>query len=99
MSRLADLWHGRVPLGQAFWGYAILLGSLLNLVTTGAALASFVLGLHPLLALAIHFLSVPYNLLMVVAVWRSAARYQGEALWARLARGAVIAWAVLATLA
>jgi hypothetical protein len=36
---------------------------------------------------------------MVVAVWRSAARYQGEALWAQLARGAVIAWAVLATLA
>ncbi len=99
MRRLAELWNGRVPLGQAFWGYAILFGSLLNLITTGAALAAFVLGLNPLLAIAIHFLSLPYNLLMVLAVWRSADRYRGDAIWARLARIAVIAWAALATLA
>jgi hypothetical protein len=42
---------------------------------------------------------VPYNFLMVVAVWRSAARYAGNAIWSTLARALILVWAVLATLA
>lgn len=33
-----------------------------------------------------YVLSVPYNVLVTVGVWRSAARYQGEAGHAELAR-------------
>lgn len=96
--RLSDLWNGRVPLAHVFWNYAIIYGSLANLIATGAALTAFLWG-WPILGLAIHFLLVPYNVLMVFAVWRSAARYEGDAIWARLARGAIVVWAAIATLA
>ena len=96
--RLYDLWNGRVPLSRVFWDYAVIHGSFANLVATGAALTAFLWG-WPILGLAIHFLPVPYNVLMVFAVWRSAAHYGGDAIWARLARGAILVWAAIATLA
>ncbi len=96
--RLSDLWNGRVPLARVFWDWAVIYGSFANLLATGAALTAFLLG-WPILGLAVHFLLVPYNVLMVVAVWRSAARYEGDAIWAQLARGAILVWAAIATLA
>lgn len=96
--RLDDLWNGRVPLARVFWNYAVIYGSIANLLATGAALAMIVLGWPALLAVAVHFLPVPYNLLMVVVVWRSAAHYQGDAIWAQLARGAILVWAAIMTL-
>ena len=98
MRRLSDLWNGRVPLARVFWDYAVIYGSFANLLGTAAALTAFLWG-WPILGLAIHFLPLPYNALMVVAVWRSAARYEGDAIWAQLARPAIIVWAALATLA
>ncbi len=99
MRRLSDLWNGRVPLARAFWDWAVIYGSFANLAATGIALAMIVFDWPALLAVAVHFLPVPYNLLMVVAVWRSAARYQGDPIWAQLARGAILVWAAIATLA
>ena len=96
---LDDLWNGRVPLARVFWDFAVIYGSFANLLATGAALTMIVLGWPALLAVVIHFLPVPYNLLMVVAVWRSAARYEGDAIWAQLARPAILVWAAIATLA
>jgi hypothetical protein len=98
-QRIADLWHGRVPLPRIFWDYAIIVGSLVNLATTLAALASFANGLPVVLGLLIHFLPTPYNLLMVVGVWRSAAHYRGARIWVTLARALILVWAALATLA
>ena len=97
--RLNDLWNGRVPLSRVFWDWAVIYGSFANLLATGAALTMIVIGWPALLAVVVHFLPVPYNLLMVVAVWRSAARYEGDAIWAQLARGAILVWAAVATLA
>jgi hypothetical protein len=97
-QRFSDLWNGRVPLARVFWNYAVLYGSLANLLATGAALTAFLWG-WPILGLVFHFLLMPYNVLMVVAVWRSAARYEGDAIWAQLARGAILVWAAIATLA
>ncbi len=99
MTRLSDLWNGRVPLARVFWDYAVIYGSFANLAATGAALAMIVLGWPALLAVAVHFLPVPYNILMIVAVWRSAARHEGAAVWAALARGGILVWAAIATLA
>ena|GEM_PF-6554061 len=45
--------------------------------------------------LALHFLAVPYNLLAVVAVWRSATHYRGPAIWPLLSRIGVIIWALI----
>jgi hypothetical protein len=96
--RLLDLWYGRVPLARVFWEYTILFGSFANLVTTLTALAAFAQG-APILGIVLHFLPVPYNLLMVVAVWRSAAQYAGNAIWSTLARALILVWAAVATLA
>jgi len=98
-ERIADLWNGRVPLARAFWEYAIVYGTLLNLVATSAALAAFTLDWPAAVALSIYFFPLPYNFLMVFAVWRSALRYPGPAHWAGLARAAIIAWAAVVTLA
>lgn len=96
---VADLWHGRVPLARAFWEFAIIYGSITNIVTTLAAFALFANDFHPALGLSVFFLPLPYNLLMVVAVWRSAGQYFGPAMWAVLARALILAWAVIATFA
>lgn len=103
MNRLArhvaELWQGHVPLARVFWEYAIAYGSVLNLLTTIAAFA-LIAGDYPAWAsLAVFFLPAPYNLLMVVSVWRSAARYAGPAYWSTLARALILVWAAIATFA
>lgn len=92
------IWRGEVPLAGVFWGYAILYGSLLNLVATGAALALMAAGLPIAIGVALFFLPVVYSVVILVGVWRSADRFQGERIWADLAKLGVVAWAILATL-
>jgi hypothetical protein len=98
-NQMIRLWRGEVGLARAFWEYAIAFGTLANLTTTGLALATFMTTGSVLLAATIFFLPIPYNVLIVVAVWRSAGRYTGPPLWATLARAAVIVWATIATIA
>jgi hypothetical protein len=97
-NHVIRLWRGEEGMARVFWEYAIVYGSLANLITTGAALA-VLLADFPALAVAIFFLPLPYNVLIVVAVWRSASRYPGPPMWATLARVAVTVWAVIATIA
>lgn len=100
MSRLAaDLWHGRVPLARAFWEYAIAYGTVLNLLATIAAFALIAGGDAGIVTLVVFFLPAPYNLLMIVAVWRSATRYEGPQHWSVLARALILVWAAVVTLA
>ena len=95
---LADLWNGRISMSRVFWEYAICFGTVLNLLTTIASFA-LVAGNYPgWLAVAVFFLATPYNLLMIIAVWRSAVRYEGRQLWATLARALIIVWAAAVTL-
>jgi hypothetical protein len=99
MHSVADLWNGRVALKRIFWEYAIVYGSIANLVVTFAALAALTSGLPIVVALLLHILPVPYNLVMVVGVWRSAAGYRGTAVWPALARASILVWAAVATFA
>ena len=94
---VADLWHGRMPLPRAFWEFAILYGTLINAITTLASLAALASGASGVAALALHLLPLPYNVLAVVAIWRSAAHYHGPAFWAQLARVCAVVWAVIVT--
>jgi hypothetical protein len=91
--------RGEIPLARAFWEYAMAYGLLANLIATAGAFAVLAADLPALLAVAIFFLPLPYNALVVVAVWRSANRYAGPPMWATLARVAVVLWAIIATLA
>ncbi|MCT7374843.1 hypothetical protein [Chelativorans salis] len=89
------LWAGRLPLGEAFWKYALLYGTLASMLATGGALALLAAGMPAAAALAVHFLPLPYLLAAVVGVYRSAARYAGPPLWARTAEVAVVLWAIV----
>jgi hypothetical protein len=93
--QLRELWRGDLPLGQAFWEYAIAYGTIANLVATGAAIAAATLGLPDVVALCIFFSPLPYILTAVLGVLRSANKYQGPAEWATIAKIAVIAWGAL----
>lgn len=94
MQRIVELWRGEIPLARAFWLWAIVGGLLVNGVATVAALTAVTVEAPDLLAAALFFAPIPYDVLMVVAVWRSAARHDGRPEHANWARVAVLAWAV-----
>lgn len=74
MSRLGPLWAGELTLDEAFWTWAVLYGLAINVVSSLAFLA-LVAADRPFLALAVGYgPSVPFNLLVTVGVFRSAAR-------------------------
>lgn len=86
MTKLRALWSGNLPLGEAFWTYAVNIGLAVNVITTLLFLV-LISWDRPLAALFVGYaLSVPYNVVALVGVWRSAARYQGERIHADLAR-------------
>ncbi len=89
--------RGEIPLPYAFWLYAVSYGTIINLIVTGLALGVLAAGGPAWLALAVFLTPLPYNLLAVLAVWRSADRH-GDATWANAARVGIVTWAILATL-
>jgi len=100
MAKLvASLWQGAVPLGEAVWLYAVGYGLLVNFI---ASMLLFIAITHEagLIALLLIFaLPIPYNILVVIAVWRSADRYDGPPDRARLARLGIVLWMLALTLA
>jgi hypothetical protein len=97
MNKLRSIWRGDLPLREAFWTWVIGVGLLVNLSSSVLFLALMTAD-RPWAALVVGYvLSVPYNILAVVGVWRSAARYEGEAGHAGLARLATVVVMVLLT--
>ena len=90
MTGIRRLWAGELPLEEAFWTWAVVVGLAIN-VTTSALFFALLLADRPVAALLIGYgLSVPYNLVAVVGVWRAASRYGGDRRWADLARTTVV---------
>jgi hypothetical protein len=92
IAHLAALWRGDIPLGQAFWEYAIAYGTIANIVATAAAIATVAAGLPDALAICLFLTPLPYILTAVVGVVRSADKYRGAPEWATMAKIAVILW-------
>jgi hypothetical protein len=98
MRALHRLWRGELPLGEAFWSYAVLGGLAVNAVTSLLLLA-LIAADQPLAALAVGYgLSLPYNLVALVGVWRSAGRHEGAPLRANLIRIVTLAGMILLSL-
>jgi len=97
VATVRRLWAGEVPLAHAFWDYAVVGGLSINLLATVAALALIVAGAPAIAAVGVHMLPMPYNLVILVAVWRSAGRYAGAVVWRNLARAAIVLWTAVAT--
>ncbi|MGH6895662.1 MAG: hypothetical protein ACREJ5_03840 [Geminicoccaceae bacterium] len=86
MTRLRALWSGDLPLGKAFWTYAVAGGVAVNGVTTLLLLVLLAAD-RPVTALLVGYgLPLPYNVTALVGVWRSAGRHEGKRLHAELAR-------------
>ncbi len=86
VSELHRLWSGEMPLDRAFWTYAVVGGLLVN-VTTSVLFLMFVSADQPLAALVAGYgISVPYNLVVLVGVWRAAGHQESDRAWANLAR-------------
>jgi hypothetical protein len=86
MSALRRLWQGDLPLDQAFWNWAVAGGIAINGLTSILFLALLMADQVVAAFAAGYALSVPYNIIVMVGVWRSAGRYTGERHWADLAR-------------
>jgi hypothetical protein len=95
MHDLRRLLRGDLPLGQAFWGWLVLGGILVNgattalnliLVTRDLALTGLIVG---------YAISVPYNLAAMMGVWRSAEGYTGTWTSPGIARSAAVVIAVV----
>ena len=96
---IKQLWGGEVPLGEAFWSYAVSYGLLLNVVTS-FCFTLLLIREAPLVWLIVSFCApLPYNILAVVAVWRSADRYAGARHRAELARVGTVFWMLFLTAA
>ena len=86
MKVLGRLWRGELALADAFWSWAVLGGLAVNLATT-ALLLYLITEDRPIAALiGGYVLSVPYNVIVAVGVWRSAERYEGDRRWAESMR-------------
>lgn len=90
MEKLIALWRGDLSLGDAFWGWAILGGLLVN-VTTSIAFLILLSMDQPWPALIVGYgCSVPYNVVAAIGVWRSAARQNPPHRHGDIARAAVV---------
>jgi hypothetical protein len=98
MRRLCALWAGDLPLAEAFWVYAVSIGLTVN-VTTSLLFLALIAADRPLAALFVGYVcSVPYNVVAVVGVWRSAARHEGPRAHAELARIVTLVGMILLSL-
>jgi hypothetical protein len=91
-SHLATLWAGEAPLGEVFWNYDVAGGLLVNAIGTILYLWALTAGASLLLIYLPRAVPIPYNIFMLVADWRSAARYPGPRERAELARAVIILW-------
>lgn len=85
MTELHRLWSGEMPLDRAFWTYGVIGGLAVNVTTS--ALFLILVSMDWLLAALVagYGLSVPYNVVVLVGVWRAAKHHDGDRDWANVA--------------
>lgn len=88
MRKLKFLWRGELPLGEAFWTWAVTIGLAVNMSSVMLLLTLITLNAPEVFFLVCTALSLPYNILAIVGVWRAANHYSGPDLHADLARAA-----------
>lgn len=64
-------WRGEASLSHLFWRDMLTVGTLINLFTGFIALMIAAQGGELWVAAAVHFATLPYNVFLVLAVWRT----------------------------
>jgi hypothetical protein len=93
-----EFWRGEVPLGRAFWVWAILGGAAVNFATTLVSLAIIARGGPGWLALMAFLAPMPWNIVLLVGVWRSADQADVRKDKAQMARLAIVVWVLVLSL-
>ena len=96
---IRDVWKGDLPLRQAIWEYAVFYGLLVNVLTDVLFYALLVNDASSVLIALAFVIPIPYNIFVVVAVWRSAGRHPRSERARDLARLGTVVWMVVLTLA
>ena len=86
MKLLRRIWLGEMPLGEVFWNWAVAGGLIVNVITSGLFL--FLMMADQVIAAIVggYLISLPYNFIVTVGVWRSADNYDGDRRFAETAR-------------
>lgn len=86
MNKLMALWQGELSLQSAFWDWAVLGGLSVNVITSVLFFALLTYDYSWTALLVRYGFSMPYNVVVMVGVWRSAMRHDGPARQAEAAR-------------
>lgn len=84
---------GEVPLRQVFLHDMLLIGTMVNVATALVTLAAFAMDFPTWADIAIFLSPQPYNLVLVLSVWRSAAHDTPR--WGETAKVVAILWFAL----
>jgi hypothetical protein len=86
---IGSRWRGEASLAVLYWRDMLAVGSIINLFTGFAALMLAAQGVDLLIAAVVHFVLLPYNIFLVVALWRTPQRTQVMAWTSLIWLGAV----------
>ena len=87
---VAGLWRGEFPLGRVFWSDMLIIGTVVNIAAMIGGVLLFVSGLPISFGVVVHFLPVPYNLLLLLGVWHAAQREASQ--WSFAAQTIAVVW-------
>jgi hypothetical protein len=90
VAYVRSLWLGELPLPRVFWTDMLAIGTVVNIVSGIGAMLLFVSGAPISIGVAVHFLPLPYNLLLFFAVWQAAAREASR--WSFPAQVGALLW-------
>jgi hypothetical protein len=95
---IVQFWRGGLPLGRALWIWGIVGGGIVSLFATLFALMLIAAGAPAWLGVLVFVAHIPWNLVLLVGVWRSAGRPEVSRGAANLARLVILAWVVVLSL-
>ena len=95
---IVEFFRGGLPLGRAFWLWGILGGGIVSLFSTLLALTLVAASAPAWLAVLAFAAHIPWNLMLLVGIWRSAGRPEVSPAAANLARTVILAWVVVLSL-
>jgi hypothetical protein len=71
---IASRWRGEASVTVIYWRDILAVGSLVNLSTSFIALMLAAQGVNLLIVAGVHFAVLPYNVFLVIALWRTPQR-------------------------
>ena len=95
---IIEFYRGGLPLVRAFWLWGILGGGIVSLCCTLLALTLIAASAPAWLAVLAFAAHIPWNLMLLVGIWRSAGRPEVSPAAANLARTVILAWVVVLSL-